>query len=256
MLHMHVPPRSQPHLLVSVTADITLIVTPSNIRRDYISTHYTAPRMVIVGAGCIDHDEFVSLADKYFGHLPTHPPAGAIVDADPAVFTGSHKRVLKASDETVHVALAFEGASWTSEHAYSLMLIQTVLGRWDRQSGSTVVSPVARQLAERELCHSFSSFNTCYKDTGLFGFYIVAPPETATEAILTSIQGMQDLCADVDDNELNRAKTQLKVCVITILQYCLNYEQRLPLHHCIASLFMAFRIVFNAICVNTCRRIC
>jgi mitochondrial-processing peptidase subunit beta len=178
--------------------------------------------MVIVGAGSIDHDEFVSLADKYFGHLPTHPPAGAIVDADPAVFTGSHKRVLKSSDETVHVALAFEGASWTSEHAYSLMLIQTILGRWDRQSGSTVVSPVARQLAERELCHSFSSFNTCYKDTGLFGFYIVAPPETATEAIVTSIQGMQDLCADVDDSELNRAKTQLKVCNVTLYECCLN----------------------------------
>ena len=52
--------------------------------------------MVVVGAGNINHNHLVDLAEKYFGHLPTHPPFGSIVDADPAIFTGSHKRVLTA----------------------------------------------------------------------------------------------------------------------------------------------------------------
>jgi len=27
-----------------------------------------------------------------------------------------------------------------------------------------------------DLCHSFQSFNTCYKDTGLWGIYFVCDP--------------------------------------------------------------------------------
>merc|ERR1712023_46724 len=35
--------------------------------KDYVDTHYTAPRMVVVGAGAIDHNELVKLADTHFG---------------------------------------------------------------------------------------------------------------------------------------------------------------------------------------------
>merc|ERR1712238_216501 len=39
----------------------------------YINTHYTAPRMVIAGAGAIDHEELCSMASEHFGGLPTAP---------------------------------------------------------------------------------------------------------------------------------------------------------------------------------------
>lgn len=45
--------------------------------------------------------------------------------------------------QEAHVALAFQGASWTSEYAFPLMLIQTILGSWDRSS------PVGRNSASR-----------------------------------------------------------------------------------------------------------
>lgn len=59
---------------------------------DYISTHYTAPRMVIAGAGAINHEELCGLADQHFGKLPTVPAGGVEVAMDPAVFTGSDIR--------------------------------------------------------------------------------------------------------------------------------------------------------------------
>ena len=37
----------------------------------YIKTHYTAPRMVVVGTGAIDHDELVKLTEAAFKDLPT-----------------------------------------------------------------------------------------------------------------------------------------------------------------------------------------
>ncbi len=39
--------------------------------RDYINTHYKAPRMVLAAAGGVNHDELVKLAEKYFGNLKT-----------------------------------------------------------------------------------------------------------------------------------------------------------------------------------------
>ncbi len=43
---------------------------------DYVKTHYTAPRMVICGAGAIDHDQLVALATKIFSNVPRDPPNG------------------------------------------------------------------------------------------------------------------------------------------------------------------------------------
>lgn len=43
--------------------------------------------------------------------------------------------------------------------------------------GANVVPPLGQALAmsPREICHSYTTFNTCYNDTGLFGIYAIAP---------------------------------------------------------------------------------
>ena len=38
--------------------------------REYISTNYKGDRMVLAGAGDVDHDKLVEYAGKYFGHIP------------------------------------------------------------------------------------------------------------------------------------------------------------------------------------------
>ena len=35
--------------------------------------------------------------------------------------------------------------------------------------GNNLASPVAQYASEHGFCHSFQAFNTCYKDTGLWG---------------------------------------------------------------------------------------
>lgn len=56
---------------------------------DYIQQHYTAPRMVVAGAGAINHKELCDLASEHFGSLPTAPKNGVELAMEPAVFTGS-----------------------------------------------------------------------------------------------------------------------------------------------------------------------
>ena len=89
---------------------------------------------------------------------------------DPAVFTGSDKLIRFDSMKEAHVALAFEGASWSSEFAFPLMVIQTLLGSWDRSSpaGNNIASRLARDIAENDAADSFMTFNTCYKVSPVF----------------------------------------------------------------------------------------
>ena len=43
-------------------------------------------------------------------------------------------------------------------------------------AGPNLASPLCRKVAESSLAHSVSTFNTTYRDTGLFGVYSVAEP--------------------------------------------------------------------------------
>jgi processing peptidase subunit beta len=78
----------------------TILGPEENIRslskadlQNYINTHYTADRFVIAGAGAVDHKQLVELTDKYFGKLPAGPKDALATKFDPAVFTGSDKRI-------------------------------------------------------------------------------------------------------------------------------------------------------------------
>jgi len=183
---------------------------------DYIATHYTAPRMVIAGAGAINHDELCGLAATHFGNVPKVPKGGVEVAMDPAVFTGSDIRVKFDSDDTAHVAFAFEGASWTSEYAFPLMLLQSILGSYDRTSGlgKNMASKMCQEVSEYELAHSISCFNTCYKDTGLFGIYFVAPDNKLDDLMWHVMNNIVRLVHVPSDEEVDRAKVNLKATML------------------------------------------
>lgn len=68
----------------------------------YIKTHYTAPRLVVAGAGAITHDELVHLAQTYFKDVPLTPMEGADTGMDAAKFTGSDKRIRVGANTMSH----------------------------------------------------------------------------------------------------------------------------------------------------------
>jgi len=183
---------------------------------DYISTHYTGPRVVVAGAGAIEHEQFVGLADKAFGSLPNTPASGKAVTVPPATWVGSDIRVLDDSLPQAHVAVAFETGGWTDGHAVPVMVMQQLLGQWDRTdgSGANVSATMCRELAEGNFVHSAMTFNTSYKDTGLFGVYFVAEPNTVFNATAVAMHNLARLATDVTDLEVERAKQQLKTAMV------------------------------------------
>ena len=65
-------------------------------------------------------------------------------------------------------------------------------------------------VADMELAHSTMTFNTCYKDTGLFGVYAVAEPHKIQDLMWYTLESMVRMCHDTTDEEVERARTQLK----------------------------------------------
>ncbi|PSC75779.1 putative mitochondrial-processing peptidase subunit beta [Micractinium conductrix] len=185
---------------------------------DYIATNYTAPRMVISAAGAVDHGALVAAAEKAFAKLPSAgKSAGDLVKEAPAVFTGSDVRIRDPDQPALQFAVAFKGASWTDPDSIPLMVMQTMLGAWDKNSGAGVdmASPLAQTVAANKLAHSYMAFNTNYHDTGLFGVYAVADPHTDHEDLAWSImRNVTKLCYSVEDEDVARARNQLKASIL------------------------------------------
>ncbi|KAK9753194.1 Peptidase M16 inactive domain [Popillia japonica] len=195
----------------------TILGPTANIRsitstdlRAYLDNHYKASRIVIAGAGGVNHKELVDLVQQNLGRIDNSYP-GEVPSLSPCRFTGSEVRVRDDSLPLAHVALAVEGAGWTDPDTLSLMVASTLLGAWDRSqaSGKQNATVLARQSAEGDLCHSFQSFNTCYKDTGLWGIYFVSDPLKLEDMVFHIQEELMRLCTSLTEGEVERAKALL-----------------------------------------------
>lgn len=202
----------------------TILGPAENIKRitrgdlaDYIATHYTGPRMVLAAAGAIDHDELVKLAEAKFSRLSSSSTTAVdIAKQDPAKFTGSEVRIQNPDEDTVHFAIAFKGASWTDPDAIPLMVMQSMLGTWNKRSGvgADGISELSQRVAVNKLADSYMSFNTNYHDSGLFGMYAIGPKSTVDDLAWCVMQEFPRMCFNATEQEVTRAKNVLKTMML------------------------------------------
>jgi processing peptidase subunit beta len=187
--------------------------------REYIETHYLAPQMVIAGAGAVDHAQLCDLANYYFGGLKTElneeQKKSDAVCLDKGKFIGSDVRFHFRSDTMAHISLAYEGSSWTSEYAYPLMILQNLLGSYNRaMAGKADMSKLCHDVAAHELANSISTFNTCYNDTGLFGLYSVVESDKVHDLMTCVTQNLAELAHHITEEDVERAKIALKATML------------------------------------------
>nr|AMW91809.1 mitochondrial-processing peptidase subunit beta-like protein [Dermanyssus gallinae] len=213
--------------------------------KDYIDTHYTGSRIVLACAGGVDHDELVKLAEQHFGKVGTGFDQQIIIPS-PCRYTGSEVRVRDDDMPFAHVAIAIEGAGWTNPDNIPLMVANTMIGSWDRShgGGANASSRLAAVAAtdEHRTMHSFQSFNTCYKDTGLWGVYFVANGDEHLDDCMSAVQNeWMRICTECVEADVTRAKNLLKTNLLLQLdgttplcedigRQMLCYGRRIPLH--------------------------
>ena len=121
-------------------------------------------------------------------------------------------RVRDDSMPLAHVAIAVEGCGWTNPDNIPLMVANTLIGNWDRSMGGGAhnSSNLAHYCAEKSFCHSFQSFNTCYKDTGLWGIYFVTDAMNQENMVYNIQNEWMRMCTSLTEFEVDRAKNLLK----------------------------------------------
>ncbi|KAG8901940.1 hypothetical protein FRB99_004995 [Tulasnella sp. 403] len=186
----------------------------------YIKTNYTADRMVLVGAGGVEHEELIKLAEKHFSGLPVSKnplPLGGVQGKKRPEFTGAEVRIRDDTLPTANIAIAVEGVSWRSPDYFPMLVLQSIFGNWDRSLGSSPLlsSRLSHIISKNNLANSFMSFSTSYSDTGLWGIYLVTENlMNIDDLIHFTLKEWTRMSIAPTTVEVERAKSQLKASLL------------------------------------------
>lgn len=197
-------PHHAPHNLGNFTAESLTA---------HMKEFFVPSRMVVSGVG-IDHDSLVKIVEKEF----TFAGAAAAPVTQKARYTGGDVRLHSAEDHTVHLALAFETANWSSKDLVPMCVLQTMMGGGGAFSaggpGKGMYSRLYQNvLNQHHWVESANCFNSLFADSSLFGMYGTCHPQQAVDLVDVLTREFIRMAGPVDATELARAKTQLQSSV-------------------------------------------
>lgn len=196
-------------------------LTPADLKA-YIAQHYKPHRMVLAAAGDVDHDEMVALAQSHFGDMK--PDKSGLTSLDlvaekPAYLVGSDVRIRNDDMPVAHMAIAFESCGWAHPDAVTFMVLQALMGTYDRNAttGEHSSCRLTKRMAGVPAVRSVTPFNTTYTDTGLFGLYATADPVELENYVSEAMEEVVRNCFKVDEVNLANAKLALKTSMLSQL---------------------------------------
>ena len=174
---------------------------------DFMGQHYCASRLMLCAAGAVDHDALVALAETHFGQMApgTHNPF------ETATFVGGENRE-ERDLEQAHFALSLPALPYDDPDFYPMQVMSTVLG-------GGMSSRLFQEVRERRgLCYSIFCFASSYKDCGAFSVYAGTGADQAAELVPVICDEMLRLSGDAAEDEVARARNQLKAGTLMSLE--------------------------------------
>jgi len=176
---------------------------------DYMNNRYLPQSMVLSAAGNLEHDKLVDMAQQHFS-----APNKSKDKAD-GFSVGAYKggEVRESRDiEQVHLMLGFEGLTYNDDDFYAASVMSMILG-------GGMSSRLFQEVREkRGLVYSVYSFVSSYADTGMFGIYAGTGEKDTAELIPVVCDEIGKICTHITEQELLRAKTQMKASVLMSLE--------------------------------------
>jgi predicted Zn-dependent peptidase len=192
----------------------SILGTPENVRgftpdqvRTYMHDHYNTHNMVFAAAGNVDHDTVVLKLKDLFADFPVN----TLEKPHQAIYTGG-EYVLDKDLEQVHILLGFEGVQIGHANAQAQMILSTILG-------GGMSSRLFQEVREkRGLVYGINAFASSFSDSGVFTIYAATGPEKAGELLPVVIDELKKATENLTDDEIKRAKTQLKASLLMGLE--------------------------------------
>jgi len=176
---------------------------------EWLATQYTPSGLLLVGAGKLDHNRLVDLAEKVFGDMPR----AEAVKAKPATFVGG-QRFEKRNNEQAHIAIAMSAPEWGAPDAYASQLFADVLG-------ASSSSRLFQELREEQgLAYSVSAGAQNFADAGLFWAYVAAERANAGLVHSEMERVLAEAASGLEQRELKRARALAKAGMMMNLESC------------------------------------
>ena len=203
-----------------------------DVVRKFHNDHFRGENIVISAAG-LSHQEAVTLAEKYFGHIPEKVEESTKQERELALQTNAYvggSRLISIPDlDFVHVGIGFETGGWHDDDLVPACVLVALLGGGDSFSaggpGKGMYSRLYREVLN--MCgwvESILGVSLIHTDVGCVG--IVGSTDAQYAASLYRVmcdQWIRAATEPVDDISLSRARNRLKSSVL------MNLESRLVL---------------------------
>ena len=190
-----------------------------DVLADYMGRHYSAQRMVVVGAGRLEHEALVDLAGEAFDALPSADPVNDLT----AKYEGGDTRTSRDLEQA-HLVLGFDGIAYGDPDFYTVQLFSTLMG-------GGMSSRLFQEIRERRgLAYAVFTFASSYTDGGVFGIYCGTSPDKLPELTPVIADEMLKVCDSVAPEEVERARAQLKSGLLMSLESSSSRCERLGRH--------------------------
>lgn len=174
---------------------------------DYMQAHYHGATMVLSGAGAVDHEALVRLAQTHFGALAQGTPNKPVT----AVYRGGDTRQEKKLEQA-HLLLGLEGQPYGHRDYYTGQLFTTILG-------GGMSSRLFQEVREkRGLCYSIYAFSAAYADSGLMGIYAGTGEAGLGDIVAVIADEIAAMATGASADETARGRTQLKAGLMMSLE--------------------------------------
>jgi predicted Zn-dependent peptidase len=176
---------------------------------EHFKNVYVPHNLIVAGAGNIEHADFVDMVAGYLRDLTDKP-----MKLEATAPTIARSRIIINKElEQAHLVLGTECPSMLHEDRYAVNLLAVILGG----GMSSRLFQTIRE--ERGLAYTVFAGVNSYTDAGCLSMYAATSPEQMKDAILLSLEEFRKCKTErVSEDELQRAKDQLKVSIMLSLE--------------------------------------
>ncbi len=186
---------------------------------NYFNKYYTGKNIILSVSGNIIHEEIIKKVER----LEFKNNNNNIFNVNDKLPIFHNKYIYKEKElEQTHFCIGTEGLSQNHKDIFALMLLNNILG------GGVSSRLFQRIREELGWAYSVFSYQSIYKDKGLFTIYAGTSPKLApkvVEEIINEIYKIKN--KGVNDSELKRTKAQLKGNLYLSMESTSNRMSRL-----------------------------
>jgi len=180
---------------------------------EYFRVHYAPNNCVLVLTGDFASKSALGMIQKYFGDIPSQPPAPAPADSEPPQ-PGERRASVSYPSENAQLDIGYKAPSVRSEDVWTLDILSSILS--DGES-----SRLHRSLVyEKQIALSVDTFFRPRLSPSLFEFYLEMKPGRSAEEGEEALDDVLDRLVreGPTDRELEKARNLLEAELVKSLK--------------------------------------